>query len=121
MIDWLATGLIVGSLLIAALAGFSAARNRAPFRLTLALAVLTEVALVVQAAVAIAVSFNGFSADEPVLFFAYLIAVLLILPVSILLGRAEPNKFGSLVILVAGLVLAVLVVRLQQIWGVPVA
>ncbi len=117
MIDWLGTALICGALLLAALAGITAVRNRAPWRVTIAVVALTEIALVVQAGVAIAVSFNGHAADEPVLFFSYLLAVLLVLSVSLLLARAEPNRFGSLVIVVAGLVLAVLVVRLQQLWG----
>ncbi len=95
-------------------------RNRAPWPATIAVVALTEIVLVVQAVVAIAVSVNGQTADEPVLFFSYLLAVVLLLPVSLLLARAEPNRFGSLVLVVAGLILAVLVVRLQQIWGAPV-
>jgi len=88
----------------------------------LAVAVITEVLVVVQAlaAVAVSVSDNEQTADEPVLFFAYLVAVVLILPAAVLLARAERNRFGSLVIVVGGLVLAVLVVRLQQLWGVSV-
>lgn len=90
--------------------------------MVLAVAVITEVLVVVQAlaAVAVSVSDNEQTADEPVLFFAYLVAVVLILPAAVLLARAERNRFGSLVIVVGGLVLAVLVVRLQQLWGVSV-
>lgn len=120
MIGWLGTVLICGALLVAALAAITALLSRAPWRLTVATAALTEVALVAQAVVAIAVSFNGKSADEPVLFFSYVVAVLLVLPAGLLLARAERNRFGSLVLVVAGLVLAVLVVRLQQLWGTPV-
>lgn len=120
MIGWLGTALIVGSLLIAALAGISALRRRGPFRVTMAAAVLVEVLLLVQAVVAVAVSVNGQPADQPGLFFAYLVAVVLVLPAALVLARAERNQFGSLVIVVGGLVLAVLVVRLQQIWGVSV-
>jgi hypothetical protein len=120
VIGWLGTALIVAALLIAGLAGISALRRRGPFVLVVAAAVLTEVMILVQAVVAVAVSVNGQSADEPGLFFAYLVAVVLILPAALLLARAERNQFGSLVIVVGGLVLAVLVVRLQQLWGVPV-
>lgn len=90
--------------------------------MVLAVAVITEVLVVVQAlaAVAVSVSDNEQTADEPVLFFAYLVAVVLILPAAVLLARAERNRFGSLVIVVGGLVLVVLVVRLQQLWGVSV-
>lgn len=120
MIDWLATALIVGALLVAALAGLSALRRRGPYRLTLVAALLVEVLLLVQAVVAIVVSVNGQTADQPGLFFAYLVAVILVLPAALALARAEQTRFGSLVIVVGGLVLAVLIVRLQQIWGVSV-
>jgi len=122
VIGWLGTAVIVGALLIAALAGISALRGRGPVGMVLAVAVITEVLVVVQAlaAVAVSVSDNEQTADEPVLFFAYLVAVVLILPAAVLLARAERNRFGSLVIVVGGLVLAVLVVRLQQLWGVSV-
>jgi len=120
VIGWLATTLIAGSLAIAALAGISAARDRAPSLLAIGVLLVTEVLLLVQALVAVAASFNGQPADQPGLFFPYLVAVVAILPAGLLLARAERNKFGSLVIVVGGLVLAVLVVRLQQIWGTPV-
>lgn len=122
MIGWLGTALIVGALLIAALAGISAVRRRGPHLVALVTSAVVEVLLVVQAivAVAVSVSANGQTADEPVLFFSYLVAVILILPIALLLARAERNQFGSLVIVVGGLVLAVLVVRLQQLWGVSV-
>ncbi|MBA3295103.1 MAG: hypothetical protein H0T40_15550, partial [Geodermatophilaceae bacterium] len=93
MIGWLGTAVIVGALLIAALAGISALRGRGPVGAVLAVAVITEVLVVVQAlaAVAVSVSDNEQTADEPVLFFAYLVAVVLILPAAVLLARAERN------------------------------
>ncbi len=120
MIDWLATALIVGGLLIAAVAGISALRKRAPGRVTLGVAALTEIGLVVQGVVAVGVSFNGQRADSPVLFFAYFVAILAVLPASLLLARAEPNKFGSVIFVFGGFVVAILVVRMQQIWGTSV-
>lgn len=120
MIGWLSTALIVGALLITVSAGLSAVRRRGPNAATIVAAIGTEVLLVGQAVVAVVVSVDGQGADEPVLFFSYLVAVLLILPVALLLLWAEPDRFGSLVIVVGGLVLAVLVVRLQQLWGASV-
>lgn len=120
MIGWLGAALIVGALMIAALAGITAVLRRGPHLLTLGAAALVEVLLVGQAAVALVASLSGQTADEPGLFFAYVVAVVLILPATWLLARTEPNKFGSLVFVVGGLVLAVLVVRLQQLWGVSV-
>ncbi len=120
MIGWLGTAMIVGALLIAASAGVSAVRRRGPFALTIIAAIVAEVLVVGQAVFAVVVSVKGQAADEPVLFFSYLVAVLLVLPVALLLARAEPNRSGSLVFVVGGLVLAVLVVRLQQLWGASV-
>jgi len=120
VIGWLGTALIVGALVITAVAGISALLRRGPHRLTLAVVALVEVLLVGQAVVAVIASFGGETADEPGLFFAYLVAVLLILPAAWLLARTEPTRFGSLVYVVGGLVLAVLVVRLQQLWGVSI-
>lgn len=120
MIGWLGATLIVGALVVAAVTGISAARKRGPSRVAVGIALLVAVLVAVQAVVAVAVSFQGETADEPGLFFGYLVAVALILPVSLLWARAERNQFGSLVIVVGGLTLAVLVVRLQQIWGTPV-
>lgn len=121
MIGWLGAAIIVGALLIAAWAGFSVLRRRSALVVTAVSAAVTEVLVVVQTVIAVAVSFNGLTADSPGLFFGYLVAVVLVLPATLLWARTEHNQFGSLVIVVGGLVLAVLVVRLQQIWGMPVA
>jgi len=120
VIGFLGTAIIVGSLLIAAWAGGCALRRRDPFLVVLVAVVVTEVVVVVQAVTAVVASFNGQPADAPGLFFGYLVAVVLVLPTALLWARAERNQFGSLVLLMGGLVLAILVVRLQQIWGTPV-
>lgn len=120
MIGWLGATLIISALVVAGLAGISAVRRRPPSRVAVAAAMVAAVLVAVQAVVAVAVAFNGQNADEPGLFFGYLVAVVLVLPMSLVWARAERNHFGSLVIVVAGLVLAVLVLRLQQLWGVPV-
>lgn len=121
MIGWLATGLIFGALLVAAIAGISALRHHGPSRLAVVLAALTALLVAVQAVVAVAVTFGGEKPEEAGLFFGYLVAVVLILPLSVVWARAERSQFGSLVIVVGALVLAVLVVRLQQLWGPAVA
>lgn len=121
MIGFLATAIIVGALLIAAWAAVSALRRKDPLLVAMVMAIVTEVVIVVQAVVAIIVSIRGEGADEPGVFFGYLISVVLLLPAALMWARAERNQFGSLVILVGSLVLAVLIVRLQQVWGAAVA
>lgn len=103
--------------MITAVAGITALLRRGPHRLALAMIAVVEVLLVGQAVVAVVASSSGETADEPTLFFAYFVAVVLILPAAWLLARTEPNRSGSLILVVGGLVLAVLVVRLQQLWG----
>lgn len=120
MIGWLGAAIMVGAVVIAALAGITALLRRGPHRLTLAVAAIVEALLVGQAVAAVVASLSGRTADEPGLFFAYVTAVLLILPAAWLLARTEDNKFGSLVLVVGGFVLAVLVVRLQELWGVSI-
>lgn len=121
MIGFLGTAIIVGALLIAAWAAISALRRQDPLLVAMVMAVVTEVLILVQAVVAVVASFNGEKADAPGVFFGYLIAVVLVLPATLVWARAERNQFGSLVILVGSLVLAVLIVRLQQIWGPAIA
>lgn len=120
MIGYLATAIIVGALLLATWAAGSALRRKDPLLVAMVMAIVTEVVIVIQAVVAITVSIRGQSADQPGVFFGYLIAVVLVLPAALIWARAERNQFGSLVILVGSLVLAVLIVRLQQIWGTAV-
>lgn len=121
MIGFLGTAIIVGALLIAAWSGASALRRQDPLLVAMVLAVVTEVVILVQAVVAIVSSFRGEKADAPGVFYGYLIAVVLLLPATLMWARAERNQFGSLVILFGSLVLAVLIVRLQEIWGPAVA
>ena len=51
-----------------------------------------------------------------VVFVAYLIGALLILPIASWWARAEPSRWGTGVLLVAALVDAVLLARLNDIW-----
>jgi hypothetical protein len=43
--------------------------------------------------------------------------VVLLPPLAALLGSAERTRWGSAIIAAAGLVVPVMVVRLQQVWG----
>jgi hypothetical protein len=51
-----------------------------------------------------------------VTFIGYLVAIFLILPVAAVLARLEPTHWGSLIATVGCLVVAVLIVRLDQVW-----
>ena len=60
---------------------------------------------------------GGDAPAEPVVFFSYLVACLAIPPLMVWWGRGEPGRWGSGVVAIACLVLAVLVLRVQQVWS----
>lgn len=96
----------------------SAAVGQAPtVRHRLALVVL-EVAAVVQGLVALVLlgvqgGRGGPAVAEIV---GYLIASVLALPIGAALAHGERSRYGSVVLAVAGLTLAVLVLRTGQVW-----
>jgi ammonia channel protein AmtB len=71
-------------------------------------------AMVAWAAVGLA---RGHRVHETITMYGYLVAFLLVPPAGGALARLEPTRWGSLIIGVTGLVEAVLVVRLQQVWS----
>jgi hypothetical protein len=81
---------------------------------------VAEAALLVQAVLAVLKMSDGQRPDGGVwLFSLYLAGSLLLLPVAGLWGRADRTRWGSGVLVVGYLVMAVLIVRMQQIWQAP--
>jgi hypothetical protein len=117
MVDGLATTIIVTALLLAGFSGLMALLDRPPGLLHLVGLTLVETALLVQAAVAIGKMFTGDRPDAMATFVGYLLTVVLLPPLAALLGSAERTRWGSAIIAAAGLVVPVMVVRLQQVWG----
>lgn len=117
MTTWSAIALYATSLLFAAVAGIDALRNRGPSLPALIGAGLTFTAVLVQVVVAVILTISGERAGSGGLFVGYLVALVLVVPAGVAWGRTERNKSGSLVLLVAGLVVSVLVLRLQDLWN----
>jgi hypothetical protein len=117
MVDGLATTIIVAALVLAGFSGLMAVLDRPPglFHL-LGLAVL-ELALLAQATVATGRMFSGDRPATMTTFVGYLLTAVLIPPLAALLGSAERSRWGSALIAAACLVVPVMVVRLQQVWG----
>ncbi|TDC55891.1 hypothetical protein E1281_10260 [Actinomadura sp. KC345] len=117
MTNVLATVIIVVALLAAGYALVAALRNRAmdPAQL-ISLAVL-EILLVAQAVV----GFVKLSGDEgpadSATFVGYLLGVLLIPLAGAGWGLLERTRWGSAVIVVAGAGVAVMIVRMNQLWS----
>ncbi|GAB2870261.1 hypothetical protein GCM10027176_84930 [Actinoallomurus bryophytorum] len=117
MVDALAASLIVGMLALAGLSLVMTALDRRVGRLLLATAALGEAGLLVQVVWAVMRLAGG---HRPVgglaVFIGYLIGSLLILPVAAAWGLGERTRWGPAVLAAGFLVMAVLIVRMQQVW-----
>ena len=106
----------VVALALAASAGYLALRDRPPRRALVVGAGVLEllaIALVVTALFRVA---DGHRPSSMVTFIAYVVAFVIIPPAGYLLARLEPTKWGSVIISAVGLVEAILVVRLGQVF-----
>jgi hypothetical protein len=115
--DVLATVTIVAALLTAGYALVTALRGRAMAVGDLAALGVLEALLIVQAVVAIVKLSGGEGPDGPATFVGYLIGSLLIPVAGAGWGLLERTRWGSAVIVVAGVAVAVMVVRMDQLWS----
>ncbi|PRZ43370.1 hypothetical protein CLV47_10255 [Antricoccus suffuscus] len=119
MVDWLRYALMAGGVLVAISAYFGWRSNTAPGRICLLLSVATE-ALVLAQTVVVAVKLaTGRHVAEPATIIGYLSTLVILLPAAWWWSRLEQSKWGAVVVVVAGLVVAVLTARLQQLWVAP--
>lgn len=80
-------------------------------------AIVLEAALLIQAVIAVIRLIGGTQLDEPVTFIAYSVGVLLPLPLGFYLAREERTRWGSLSLCFTAVVVAVMTLRLMQLWG----
>lgn len=117
MIGALNLGIIIASLLVAAWAGFAGFRGRAPDRAQFAGLVVLQIGVLAMSVIAVVALFGGARPAELETFAGYLVTMVCWPAVAFVLGRMEPTKWGSVTIAVGCLVIPVLVLRLEQIWG----
>jgi hypothetical protein len=117
MVDGLAITIIVTSLVVAAFCALMAALDRPPRLTQLAGLAAVEVVLVVQVAVAMGRIFTGDGPEQLATFIGYLLTAVLIPPLAALIAWSERTRWGSAIAAAACLVVPVMVVRLQQVWG----
>ncbi|WP_018335078.1 hypothetical protein [Actinomycetospora chiangmaiensis] len=100
--------------------GVSALVDQAPtYYHRLALVALEVLALAqVVIAVVLLVVAPGRSAGAVAEIVGYLIALLVVLPIGAALAYGERNRYGSVVLAIAGVTFAVLVLRTTQVWEV---
>lgn len=116
MIDALGYVIIAAGLAYAVW-GFVAARlDRAPARALFTGAWVLSALVALWTVVAV-VGIAGGHDVQVGLLIGYLLTALILEPAAIYLAKLEPTKWGSVILASGGLVLAPLLLRLLQIWG----
>ena len=108
---------IIGAALAYAVWGFVAARlDRAPGRALFTGAWVVSALVGLWTVAAVALIAGGYDVQVGLLI-GYLLTTLILEPAAIYLAKLEPTKWGSVILASGGLVLAPLLLRLVQIWG----
>ncbi|SEG80374.1 hypothetical protein SAMN04489712_11370 [Thermomonospora echinospora] len=121
MTEPLATVIIVAALVIAGYGLLAALRDRPMDRLHLAGLTVVEALLLAQAVLGLVKVAGDEGPAETATFVGYLLGILLIPPAGAGWGLLERSRWGPAVIVVAGLAVAVMTVRMNQIWSGTVA
>jgi len=96
--------------------------GRKPTDLTVLSVCLVELLLVAQLVVAIVAPFVGNSpTGNPLEFWMYLIAALVIPPLAVIWALVERTRWSNVVLGAAAFAVAVMVWRMEQIWSVQLA
>lgn len=117
MIDPLQPALIVGSLLLAAVATAYVVLDRPTGPVLLTGLALLESGLLVQAVVGIVQLTTQDRHVAGVVFVGYLLGTLLFVPAAAFWALGERSRAGTAGLVVLGLVVPVLVLRIQQVWS----
>ncbi|HET7477631.1 MAG TPA: hypothetical protein VFJ97_16615 [Dermatophilaceae bacterium] len=117
MTSWLTSAMLGGSAVLAAVAAWFTARNRPVNVWVLGVAALLELLFLVQLVVGVVALATQHQHVNAALFLAYLLGLVVVVPVAVAWALAERTRWGMGVLVVAGLSLLVLVARLQQLWG----
>ena len=121
MIAPLAYGLLLVGLVVATWTGLWAGRRWPANKAQLLSCVALEGALTVQSVIAVVRIITGAAVVEPVTFIAYSVGILVPLPLGIYLGRIERTRWGSIAVCFTAVVVAVMALRLLQLWRMGVS
>ncbi len=120
VIPVLGYAVLAASLLLAGWTAIQAGRRRPTSEAQMIGAIVVEIGLAVQVVIALVRLAGGTAVAEPVTFIAYSLGVLLALPLGFYLAREERTRWGSLCLCFTAVVVAVMVLRLLQLWQAPV-
>jgi hypothetical protein len=122
MIEWFTWSLVVVALVAGILCVVSGLAGKLPADLTMGSAVLVEILLIVQLAIAIVAPLVGNRPTGSLLeFYIYLISAMLIPPLAVVWALVERTRWSTVILGIASLAIAVMVYRMFQIWTVQVA
>jgi hypothetical protein len=120
LVSWPApvvSGTVIGIALLTALVGLVLALlNRPTPPWALGLLGILEVALIALTIACIVAWVGGTAPAQPVVFVLYLLFCLAIPPAMVWWARGEPSRWGGGVVAAAGVVLAVMILRVIQVW-----
>ncbi len=116
MPEFLRTATIVVALAVAAWAGVAVVRDRPPSRAQLISLWLVEAFAIALVATGISGLVGGHHVPSIATYIGYVVAFLAVPVAGWALARLEPSRWGSVIVATVGLVEAILVVRLEQVW-----
>jgi len=118
MLDAVTITVSVASLLLAAWCGYATLRDQ-PTKdwHFIGMAVVTVLALVQTVVGVVKLAGGEKPHDGTVIFVAYLIGALCTIPAAAFMSLTERTRWGSAIVAAGGVILAVLEVRLFDIWG----
>lgn len=114
--EFLRIATAVVALALAAWGLYCVFRNRPPEMSHVIGVIILEILALILVGWAVVSIANGHKVAQMSTFIGYIAAFLIIPPAGLALARMEPTKSGSAIIAVLGIVEAILVVRLQQVW-----
>ncbi|HYI57250.1 MAG TPA: hypothetical protein VEX66_03715 [Microlunatus sp.] len=94
----------------------TAVADKPPGKAQLLYAAGVEIVTLVQSIVAFVVLAQGFRPDELATTIGYLIGIVVLIPVAWFWANVERTRFSGVVLAVAGLAVAVMTLRLLQLW-----
>jgi hypothetical protein len=118
VIDPLATAVIAAALVMAAWTGLLVLLNRRPGRIVLGVLAAAEVLVLAQLVVAVVLLFGGQRPASSVLeFLGYHLAAVLVLPAGVVWSLGDRTRWSAGVLTIACLSVAVMTVRMNQLWA----
>jgi len=108
---------MIAALLASAWCFVAAARNQWIDLTHLIALIVVEVGVLVQGVVAVVALASGDRPVEFATFVGYLVFFVVMLPLSVALSYLEPTRWGAVIAGVGAVTVAVLTLRLQQVWG----